>query len=82
MYDLGRIDILSELGRFDNLGTETREQDRGHMMFLPDILGLGLHGTLQSRRVLIMNTIPPQGVGAVSLISDGMAPIPYGESYS
>jgi len=29
-----------------------------------------------------MNTIPPQGIGAVGLISDGMAPIPYGESYS
>ena len=29
-----------------------------------------------------MNAIPPQGIGAVSLISDGMAPIPYVESYS
>ena len=29
-----------------------------------------------------MNTISLQGIGAVSLISDGMAPIPYGESYS
>jgi len=29
-----------------------------------------------------MNTIPPQGVGAVSLVSDGVAPIPYGELYS
>ena len=40
---------------------------------------------IQSRRVFIMNTIPtipPQGIGAVSLISEGMAPILYGESYS
>jgi len=29
-----------------------------------------------------MNTIPPQGIGAVSLISEGIAPIPYGKSYS
>ena len=26
-----------------------------------------------------MNTIPPQGIGAVSLISEGTAPIPYWE---
>ena len=30
----------------------------------------------------IMNTPPSQGIGAVSLISDGMAPIPCGKSYS
>ena len=29
-----------------------------------------------------MNTILPQGIGAVSFISDGMAPIFYGKSYS
>ena len=28
-----------------------------------------------------MDTIPPPGVGAVRLISDGMAPIPYGKLY-
>ena len=33
---------------------------------------------VQSRRAFIMNTILPQGIGAVSLISDGMAPLPYG----
>ena len=30
---------------------------------------------IESRRVFIMNTIPPQGIGAVILICDGMAPI-------
>ena len=29
-----------------------------------------------------MNVIPPQGIAAISLISDGLAPIPYGESHS
>jgi hypothetical protein len=27
---------------------------------------------IKSRRLFIINTIPPQGIGAVSLISDGM----------
>ena len=29
-----------------------------------------------------MKAILPQGIGAISLISDDMASIPYGESYS
>ena len=29
-----------------------------------------------------VSTIPPQGIGAVCLISDGIAAIPYGESYA
>ena len=33
-------------------------------------------------RRYIVDTIPPQGIGAICLISDGMAPIPNGESYS
>ena len=32
--------------------------------------------------VFIMNTIPPQGIGAVCIISEGKAPIPCGKSYS
>ena len=35
----------------------------------------GDSGRIYSRRVFIMNTIPPQGIGAMSLLSDGMAPI-------
>ena len=31
---------------------------------------------------LILNTITPQGVGAVGLVSEGMPAIPYGKSYS
>ena len=38
--------------------------------------------TILSRRVLIMNTISLQGIRAVSLMSEGMAPIPCGESFS
>ena len=53
----------------------------------PELEAHNLHrflhdGQLSSRRVFVMNTIPPQGIGAVSLISDGMAPTPYEESYS
>ena len=29
-----------------------------------------------------INTISPQGIGAVCLILEGTAPIPYGDSYS
>ena len=36
---------------------------------------------LKFRRAFIMNMISPQGIGAVSLISEEKAPIPYGESY-
>ena len=42
---------------------------------------------IYSQRVFIMDTSPPQGVGAVSspgrwsLISEGMAPIPHGKSH-
>jgi hypothetical protein len=35
-----------------------------------------LYGVSQHRQVAIMNMTPPQGIGAVSLISDGMASIP------
>jgi hypothetical protein len=34
---------------------------------------------ISSRRVFTMNTILPQSIGAIGLISDGMAPIPYVE---
>jgi hypothetical protein len=37
---------------------------------------------IYSRWIFIMNTIRFQGIGAVSLISGGMAPNPYGKSYS
>ena len=35
-----------------------------------------------SQRVFIMNAIPRQGIGAVSLVSEEMAPFSYGISYS
>jgi hypothetical protein len=37
--------------------------------------------SISSRRVFKSNTISPQGIEAVSVISEGKAPIPYGESY-
>ena len=37
---------------------------------------------LKSRRLFIMNTIPPWGIGAVGPISEGEVPSPYGKSYS
>jgi len=37
---------------------------------------------ISSRRIFRRNTIPPQGIGGLSLISEGKAPIPCGKSYS
>ena len=37
--------------------------------------------TLSTGVVFIMNTIPPQGIGAVCIMSEEKAPIPYGKSY-
>ena len=35
-----------------------------------------------SCKVFILNTIPSQGIGAVCIIYEEKAPIPYGKSYS
>ena len=42
----------------------------------------GTSEEISSGVVFIMNTISPQGIGAVCIIAEGKAPIPYGESYS
>jgi hypothetical protein len=52
-----------------------------HTKPLPPPPGCILHNLLEARailsgRVFPMNTIPPQGIGAVSQISEGKAPIP------
>ena len=54
----------------------------------PPSAGRGVRGdsawglAISSGVVFIMNKIPPQGIGAVCIILEGMAPIPYGNSYS
>ena len=57
-----------------------RKGDAGRRAEQPN-LDLPIQFLIQSRRVFIMNTILLQGVGADSLISEGKALIPYGESY-
>ena len=40
------------------------------------------YAVISSPRVFILRTIPAQGIGAVGLVSEENAPIPYGKSYS
>ena len=43
---------------------------------------LSLTLVISSGVVCMMKTIPPPDIGAVCIIIDGKAPIPYGKSYS
>jgi hypothetical protein len=80
-------DRLSPLLRRQCPPVSRRQARRTTTESLPQSAGLRAahrHLTTQisSGIVFIMNTIPPQGIGANCIFFEGKAPIPYGKSYS